>query len=362
MTAKANKNMEMFDFKTGIPESIISRILQVCSYIFVCILAAGKIIGVGDVIKYVGVIQRFLGGISGLFYPVSALIYNTQFIDKYFEFYDIPSETAKSGNEPVEITGGYNIEFKNVSFKYPASENYALKNVSFTIKSGESLAVVGMNGSGKTTMVKLLCRLYEIDEGEIILNGKNIKEYDYHEYMNIFSILFQDFKLFSFSLGENISLRNAYDGKLAEQCLEKVGFGERYNTLEKGLETYLYKNFDENGIEVSGGEAQKIALARVLYKDSPFIILDEPTSALDPISEYEIYSKFNEIAENKTVVFISHRLSSCRFCENIAVFHEGELVQYGSHDSLVADINGKYHELWNAQAQYYDDEKSEDND
>ena len=352
-TIKANKEMEMFSLKTGIPESIISRVMQVCAYIFVCVLAVDRVIQIGDIIKYVGALSRFLGGISGLFYPIGQLKYNTQFLDKHFEFLDIPSETAKSGNEKVDLSGGYEIEFKNVSFKYPASENYVFKNVCLSIKSGESLAVVGMNGSGKTTFIKLLCRLYEIDEGEILLNGRNIKEYDYYEYMNIFSILFQDFKLFSFSLGENISLRSTYEKELAEQCIEKVGFGERYGALEKGLETYIYKNFDEGGIEVSGGEAQKIALARVLYQDSPFIILDEPTSALDPISEYEIYSKFNEMAKGRTAVFISHRLSSCRFCENIAVFHGGELVQYSSHDKLIADEGGKYHELWNAQAQYY---------
>ena len=353
-TIKANNDMEMFGLKTGLPESIISRIMSVCAYIFVCILAVGKVILIGDIIKYVGCIQRFLSATKGIFYPISSLKSNTRFLDNYFEFIDIPSESEKSGAKKIDLSGGYTIELKNVSFKYPASEKYALKNVSLKINSGESLAVVGMNGSGKTTFIKLLCRLYELDEGEILLNGKNINEYDFHEYQNIFSILFQDFKLFSFSLGENISLRSSYEKDNAIKCLEKVGFGERYEKLEKGLETYIYKNFDDDGIEVSGGEAQKIALARVLYKDSPFIILDEPTSALDPVSEYEIYSKFNEMAANKTAVFISHRLSSCRFCEHIAVFHEGELVQHGSHDGLIANENGKYHELWNAQAQYYD--------
>lgn len=353
MAVKANKEREMFSFRTDIPQSIIDKVLQICAYIFVCILAVRKVIGIGEIIMYVGVLYKFIYGINGIFNHVSGLKYNTQFLDNYFKFYDIPSEATKSGNTRVELNGGYTIEVKNVSFKYPASENYALKNVSFNINSGKSLAVVGMNGSGKTTMIKLLCHLYDIDEGEILLNGKNIKEYDYHEYINIFSILFQDFKLFSFSLGENISLCSIYDENIAKLCLEQVGFNERYRTLEKGLETYIYKNFDENGIEVSGGEAQKIAIARVLYKNSPFIVFDEPTAALDPIAEFEIYSKFNEIVENKTVIYISHRLSSCRFCDDIAVFHEGELIQYGSHDILIADENGKYHELWNAQAKYY---------
>ena len=354
-TAKANKEMEYFDYKTEIPEALISRVMQVCAYIFVCMLAVGKLILVGDVIKYVGALERFLGAIKGIFYPIGELKHNTKFLDNHFKFMDIPPEGAKSGTEKVDISDRFTLEFKNVSFRYPASESYALKNVSLKINSGESLAVVGQNGSGKTTLIKLLCGLYEQSEGEILLNGKNINEYDFRQYQNIFSVLFQDFKLFSFSLGENISLRSAYEPKQAEECLEKVGFGERYEKLEKGLETYLYKNFDDSGIEVSGGEAQKIALARVLYKKSPFIVLDEPTSALDPISEYEIYSKFNEITANKTAIFISHRLSSCRFCENIAVFDEGELIQRGSHESLLADEGGKYYQLWNAQAQYYNE-------
>jgi ATP-binding cassette subfamily B protein len=219
------------------------------------------------------------------------------------------------------------------------------------------MAVVGMNGSGKTTMIKLLCRLYDPTEGEITLNGYDIKKYDYDEYMSIFSVVFQDFKLFSFPIGQNIAASTEYDEKKAEHCLNMAGFGGRLGNMPKRFDTSLYKDFEEDGVEISGGEAQKIAIARALYKDAPFIVLDEPTAALDPIAEFEVYSKFNEIVEDKTAIYISHRLSSCRFCDDIAVFHEGELIQRGSHDALIDDGGGKYHELWNAQAQYYAENK-----
>ena len=169
------------------------------------------------------------------------------------------------------------------------------------------------------------------------------------EYTSIFSVVFQDFRLFSFSLGQNVSASASYDEDKVIECLKKAGFAERLNSLPNKLNTFLYKDIDADGVEISGGEAQKLALARALYKNAPFIILDEPTAALDPISEYEVYSKFNEIAGTKTAIYISHRLASCRFCDKIAVFHEGEIIQLGSHEELLADSNGKYYELWNAQ-------------
>ena len=263
------------------------------------------------------------------------------------------------GTLPVEkrTDNEYEIEFKNVSFKYPGSENYALKNFNLKFNIGQRMAVVGMNGSGKTTMIKLLCRLYDPTEGEITLNGFNIKNYNYDEYMSIFSVVFQDFKLFSFTLGQNVAASVDVDEQKAEECLSTAGLAERLRNMAKGMETPLYKDFEEDGVEISGGEAQKIALARALYKDAPFIVLDEPTAALDPVAEFEIYSKFNEIVGGKTAIYISHRLSSCRFCDDIAVFHEGELIQRGSHDTLIADGGGKYHELWIAQAQYYQENK-----
>ena len=279
---------------------------------------------------------------------------NTPFLENIFKFLDTPN-TMYQGSLTVEKRSDrkYNIEFKNVSFRYPGTDTYALKNVNIKFQVGSRLAVVGMNGSGKTTFIKLLCRLYDPTEGEILLNGINVKKYRYDEYMNIFSVVFQDFKLFALPLGENVACRTNYDSALAEDCLIKSGFGERLKELPAGLNTYLYKDYDSSGVDVSGGEAQKIAIARSLYKDAPFIILDEPTAALDAVAEAEIYSKFDEIAGDKTAIYISHRLSSCKFCDEIAVFDGGAVVQYGSHEQLVADETGKYFELWHAQAQYY---------
>ena len=250
----------------------------------------------------------------------------------------------------------YEVQFKNVSFKYPESDSYALKNINFTFEVGQRLAVVGMNGSGKTTLIKLLCRLYDPTEGEITMNDFDIRKYDYLQYLDIFSVVFQDYNLLSLSLGSNVAADGDYDAKKVEEYLREVGFGERLDAMPNRLETALYKNFDEEGVEISGGEAQKIALARALYKDAPFIILDEPTAALDPLAEAEIYSKFNEIVGSKSAIYISHRLSSCRFCDRILVLDKGEIVQFGTHDELVADEKGKYHELWHAQAQYYTEE------
>ena len=212
---------------------------------------------------------------------------------------------------------------------------------------------MGENGSGKTTFIKLLCRLYDPQEGQILLNGIDIRKYNYRDYMNIFSIVFQDFQLLSQPLGSNVAGSASYDEAKVRRTLTDAGFGDRLETMPDGLNTQLYKDFTENGVEISGGEAQKIAIARALYKDAPFIILDEPTAALDPIAEAEIYGKFDEIAGDKTAIYISHRLSSCKFCDEIAVFDNGRIVQRGTHEELAAEETGKYYELWNAQAQYY---------
>ena len=337
----------------AIAQIIIGFANAVC-YLFVTIKALFGAFGVGSIVQYVAVLSRLGEGLQELMYILSDNEVYCTHLQNLFEYLDLPNHMYQ-GSLTVEKRDDneYYVEFRNVSFRYPNTDIYALKHVNLKFKVGEKLAVVGMNGSGKTTFIKLMCRLYDPTEGEILLNGVNIKKYDYNEYMSIFSVVFQDFRLFSFSLGQNISASASYDREKVIECLKKAGFAERLNSLPNDLDAFLYKDIDADGVEISGGEAQKLALARALYKNTPFIILDEPTAALDPISEYEVYSKFNEIAGTKTAIYISHRLASCRFCDKIAVFHEGEIIQNGTHKELLADSTGKYYELWNAQAQYY---------
>ena len=330
---------------------LVTQLSNGLIYLFVALKAFAGAFPVGNIVQYAGAIMQFGEGFGSLIMAAGELGNNNPYMDEVIKFLDTPTKMYK-GTRPVDV-GNYEIEFKNVSFKYPGSDSYALSDLSMKLNVGQRLAVVGMNGSGKTTMIKLLCRLYDPTEGEITLNGINIREYDYAQYLSIFGVVFQDFGLLPFTLGQNVATDVEYDADRVRKCLSQAGFDDKLSKMPNGLDTYLYKNFEDDGVEVSGGEAQKIALARALYKNSPFIVLDEPTAALDPIAEYEIYSTFNEIVGDKTAVYISHRLSSCRFCDDIAVFHEGELVQRGNHDVLVANELGKYRELWDAQAQYY---------
>lgn len=336
------------------PVSVFTKLTQLCAYLIVCLYCTLGAFPVGSVIKYVGYLGKITDNIGSLFFIANDFRINEIFLKTYLEYFDIKNDMYQ-GSLAVEKRSDkrFDIEFRNVSFKYAGSDAYAVKNINLNLKVGERLAVVGMNGSGKTTFIKLLCRLYDPAEGEILMNDFNIRKYDYRQYLDIFSVVFQDYNLLAVSLGNNVASAATWNGEKAERLLQEVGFGERYAEMSKKLETPLYKNFDEDGVNISGGEAQKIALARALYRDAPFIILDEPTAALDPIAEAEIYSKFDGIVGDKTAIYISHRLSSCRFCDKIAVFDNGEIVQIGTHEELLSNENGKYYELWQAQAQYY---------
>ena len=242
------------------------------------------------------------------------------------------------------------IKLEHVSKSYSAGIP-ALNDVSLNIEEGEFVFIVGDSGSGKSTLIKLLLKELEPTEGTITLNGIDIWKYNYEEYTRAFSVVFQDFAMFSLPVGENIAASSAVDEERAWEVLDQVELSGRMRAMKDGLKTQLYNN-NGAGVDVSGGEAQRLAIARALYKDAPFVILDEPTAALDPIAEAQIYENFNEMVKNKTAIYISHRMSSCKFCDRIVVLDTGSIAEMGTHDTLLAE-NGIYARLYQTQAQYY---------
>jgi len=331
----------------------LDSVLTVVLLVFVATKAYLGVIGIGSFILYNGTVRRFTSAFSDIIQQGGTIFENNNTLAMLFEFLDQPSDMYR-GSLAVEKREDikFEVEFKNVSFKYPGTERFVLKNVSAKIDVGKKLAIVGENGSGKSTFIKLLCRLYDPTEGQILLNGIDVTRYKYNEYMDLFSVVFQDYMLFQFSIARNIAASETYDSEEIESIMRRLGLGELLDANPRGIETPLGQQYDPDGINISGGESQKIALARALYKNAPFLVLDEPTAALDPLAEADIYARFNDIAIEKTAIYISHRLSSCRFCDEILVFHDGEIIQRGSHDELVS-ADGKYSELWNAQAKYY---------
>ncbi len=323
-------------------------------YLYVCLKAWAGAFGVGMATQYIGAVSNLAINVQKLLAGLSQLRHCVPYLWDSYEFLDIPNQMYQ-GSLTTEKRADrqYDVEFRDVSFRYPGQEAWALRHVSVKFRVGERLAVVGENGSGKSTFIKLLCRLYDPQEGEILLNGIDIRKYRYQDYIDVFSVVFQDFQLISQPLGANVAGRAQYDARKVTESLADAGFAERLASLPDGLDTQLYRDYDGEGVMISGGEAQKIAIARALHKNAPFIILDEPTAALDPIAEAEIYAQFNEISGDKTAIYISHRLSSCKFCDEILVFCDGAIVQQGTHESLLAKPDGKYYALWHAQAQYY---------
>jgi ATP-binding cassette subfamily C protein len=358
-------------------------------YLYIASLAFRKIITPGGFTMYISSTAAFMGAVLNSSWVIQDILTKCAYAYTFIEFMELPSADSKGGKviadgNPSNAVLDYavsdyavlnyavsdyavsdyavsyravadgiapTIEFKNVSFKYPRADDYSLKNVNITIPPGQRLAVVGQNGAGKTTFIKLLCRLYDVTEGEILLDGVNINEYSEVEYRKLISVVFQDFATFAFSLKENV----AFDAEVSDNeifdALEKSGIS-RPDAEKIGINTPIAKSFDENSVDLSGGQKQKCALARALFRNSPVVILDEPTAALDPLAEYEIYKNFNNLVENKNALYISHRLSSCKFCDVIAVFSNKTITEYGPHDTLLKN-NALYAEMWTAQAQYY---------
>lgn len=334
----------------GLGTGMIQGILLCVSYYCVLALAIAGTITVGMVLRYAQAIFQACMSVSASIRLAGEFRTDVGRIASTLEYLNLEAEKTK-GDSFTEMTKGV-IEFRNVSFRYPGTKELVLDHVSLKIEPSEKIAVVGKNGSGKTTLVKLLCRLYEPEEGEILWNGKNIREYDLKEWQKIFAIVFQDYSLLSLTLGQNVAASEQYEAERAKEVLQLAGFGERLNKLKKGLETVVYPEYEQDGVSFSGGEEQKIAIARAIYKGGQICILDEPTAALDPVSESRVYESFDEIVKGKTAVYISHRLSSCKFSDRIFVLDNGKIVESGTHEALLSK-NGLYAQLWQAQAQYY---------
>ncbi len=353
---KIFKKKKTYSDFNGLITGFLQNLIQFSVYILLGYSVIFKDFSLGSfslAIGTIGLLRSSLGQISSTLLSYSDSI---RYIKYYLDFMGLENKFEKTEVRPLNIDkeDDYTIEFNNVSFKYPGQSEYALNNFNVKIRKGEKISIVGENGAGKSTFIKLLMRLYDPVDGEILFNSVNIKEIKYNEYLSVFSSVFQDFQLFAFTMGENItSLTNA-DKTNITIAAEKASIHNRITELPEQYDTYLFKLFDENGVELSGGEQQKLAIARAYFKDNTFItVLDEPTSALDPRAEYLLYKQFNGLIGDKTAFYISHRLSSAKFCDKIIVIDSGMLKEYGTHQELM-DLNGLYAQMYLMQASYYE--------
>lgn len=349
----ANRKMGLANGANG----VITEFISAFTYGYVGIRTISDMFGsritLGSLTMYVSSAITFSSTIIQFGENLIGLWQNSQFLVPYQEFMALKEETIEDGGVPMDDIVE-TLEFRNVSFTYPKAEKPVLKNVSFAVKKGEKISIVGLNGAGKSTLVKLICRMYKADRGEILVNGRDIYDYDYLSYMNVISAVFQDYKLFNFTIEENISCRESgADENRVNYLIDEVGMREKIDTLPEGIHSRFGKEYDEDGVELSGGQGQKIAIARALYKKASMVILDEPASALDPIAEAEIYEKFNSLVEDKTAIYISHRMSSSVFCDRILIIDGGTVSDFDTHENLMKKTDSLYYKLFTSQAENY---------
>lgn len=349
----ANRKMGLANGANG----VITEFISAFTYGYVGIRTISDMFGsritLGSLTMYVSSAITFSSTIIQFGENLIGLWQNSQFLVPYQEFMALKEETIEDGGVPMD-DAVETLEFRNVSFTYPKAEKPVLKNVSFAVKKGEKISIVGLNGAGKSTLVKLICRMYKADSGEILVNGRDIYDYDYLSYMNVISAVFQDYKLFNFTIEENISCRESgADENRVNYLIDEVGMREKIDTLPEGIHSRFGKEYDEEGVELSGGQGQKIAIARALYKKASMVILDEPASALDPIAEAEIYEKFNSLVEDKTAIYISHRMSSSVFCDRILIIDGGTVSDFDTHENLMKKTDSLYYKMFTSQAENY---------
>lgn len=334
--------------------SLLEEIITAMQYLYVGFFTILNNLGAASFTMLIGSTAVMAASMEKMFEEYQNMILGSTYFSWYSTFISKKDEEICYGNEQIAMKNdNHVIQFQNVSFKYPGSGQYVLKDVSFEIRSGDKISLVGLNGEGKTTLVKLLCGLYPVSSGSILLDGKDILQYDRKEFCKFVSVVFQDFVMFARPLLDNITFTGQQEEERVNALLKQLNMFDKVRSLPKGIHTNLYKEFDEQGYEPSGGESQKLALARALYRNSDMLVLDEPTAALDPVSEDSLYQDIRRIMKEKTILFVSHRLASCRFCDKILVLHEGRIFESGSHDALMKIENGLYRKMFQAQAESY---------
>ena len=350
---KGERDQSQYYIRRGAVTILNTALSGLLIYLFVCRSAYIGNISIGDVIVFSSSVVNLTTAISNIAVFVGHLKNMALYAQDYLEYMNL-EKRKYDGTIPVEKRrdNRFLVSFESVSFRYPGTDVDVIKDLTIQFEIGEKMAIVGKNGSGKSTFIKLLCRLYDVTEGCIKVNGIDIRMYNYQEYCALMAVVFQDFCMFAFPLGENIAGSSKPEIPYVLDALQKVGLGDRAAELPDGLGTFVGTDFSGSGVAFSGGERQKMAIARAIYKDAPFVIMDKPTAALDPLAECEVYAGFDQMVGKKTAIYISHRLASCRFCEDILVFDQGRVVQRGNHEEL-KEQDGIYKELWNAQAKYY---------
>ena len=332
-----------------------------CGYLIQKVLNEG--LSASEFLLYFTAVTGFTTWVTGILGECTTLRQECQEVATVLKYLNYPDPFRFSGGKPLPELSACEFRLENVTFRYPGTDANLFEHLNLTIRPGEKVAVVGLNGAGKTTLVKLLCGFYDPDEGRVLLNGTDIREYNRQDYYKLLCAVYQDYSVLDVTVAENVAQQQEnIDMERVNDCLEKAGLKDFVSQLPQGLQTHVGREVYLDGVLFSGGQTQRLMLARALYKDGPILVLDEPTAALDPVAEAEIYSKFNDIAGDKTAIYISHRLSSCKFCDEIAVFHDGAVIQQGTHEQLLADQSGKYFALWHAQAQYYAKEQEQGTD
>lgn len=336
--------------KVGGTRALLNLIRELVAYAYLTYLVFQNRLSVSDFIFYFGIITGFSNWITNAVFLYSNLERCCNDCAAFREFVESKEENKEKPN--VDFSKIDSIEFKNVSFTYPSAEKSTIKNMSFKVNGGENIAIVGENGAGKTTAIKLLCGLYYPTEGDILINGKSSRDFSSDSYFSLFSAVFQDYQFLPMTVAENICANSDYDKERLYSALEQAGIADKINSLDKKENSFMIKDVYKDAVDFSGGEKQKLLLAKAIYKDAPVLILDEPTAALDPIAENELYLKYNELTQGKLSFFISHRLSSTRFCDRILFIKDGKIAEEGTHEELMA-LKGSYYKMYQLQSYYY---------